>query len=49
MGVETLLQAYGQPLETVSYLKYMGRPLTASCDDWTSSIANFLKDIKIWY
>ena len=39
------LKAYGSPLETVTYFKYLGRILTTSDDDWTEFVGNLQ---KVW-
>ena len=41
-------QAYGRPLETVAYFKYLGRIFTASDDDWPEVVDNLGKAQKIW-
>ena len=40
-------QAYGKPIDMVTYLKYMGWVLTASYDDWTADVGNLQKARKI--
>ena len=44
--VSRYLKAYGSPLETVTYFKYLGRILTTSDDDWTEFVGNLRKAWK---
>ena len=48
MEVAAALQAYGQPLEVVSYLKYLGRFLTAPVNDWPMVVYNLRKARRKW-
>ena len=45
-GASTALRVHGRPLETVSSLKYLGRLLTASENDWPDVISNLWKERK---
>ena len=47
-GSAMALRDYVQPLETVSPFKYLGRLLTADCDDCPYFIANLWKSRNIW-
>ena len=40
---ERAFEAYGEPIETVSEFKYLGRVLTATDDDWPAVVRNFKK------
>ena len=42
------LQAYGWPLSTVQFFKYLGWVLTASDDDWPAVFSNFKKYRRNW-
>ena len=46
--MERAFQAYGEPLETVTSFKYLGRVLTAGDDDWSAVAGKLRKDKKIW-
>ena len=46
--MERAFQAYGRPLETVNYFKYLGWVLTASDDDWPAVVGSLRKSRKIW-
>ena len=39
-------QAYGRPLDMATYLKYLGRILTASCGNWPAVVVNLWKSLK---
>ena len=41
MRTEVSFQDYGRSLETVSALKYLGRVLTASYDDWPVVVCKY--------
>ena len=41
-------QAYGSPLEMVTYFEYFGQILTAFDDDWPAVVRNIRKARKIW-
>ena len=45
---ERSLQAYGEPLETIISLKYLGRVLTAGDDNWPEVAGKLRKARKIW-
>ena len=46
-GLTGRRQAYGRPLEKVTSLKYSGRILKASDDDWQAVMGNICKARKI--
>ena len=46
--MEVDFEAYDRPLETVTALKYLGRILMASDDDWPAVVANLWKARKCW-
>ena len=41
-------EAYGNPLEAVPSLKYLGRIMTAGDDDWPAVAVNLVKERKSW-
>ena len=43
MSTEAAFQGYGKPLGVVNSLKYPGRVLTMSDDDWAVVVANLKK------
>ena len=43
-----VFQAYGRPLETVSFFKYLGCILMALGDNWTEVVVNLRKARNIW-
>ena len=45
---ESIFQAYGEPLDTVTLFKYLGRVLTAEDDNWPALSSNLRKSRKIW-
>ena len=45
---ERSFQDYGEPLETVTSFKYLGRVLTAGDDNWTEVAVNLRKLRKSW-
>ena len=45
---ERMFQAYGEPLETVTYFKYLGRVLTAGGDDWPAVEVSLRKARNSW-
>ena len=47
-SLERAFQAYGEPLETVTLFKYMGRVLTVGDDNWPTVAGNLRKDRKNW-
>ena len=48
MGAEMAFQAYGQPLDTVTSFKYLGRILTITDNDCPEVIVNLRKLWNIW-
>ena len=46
--MEVAFEAYGGPLETVAALKYLGRILMASDEDWPAVVTKLCKDRKRW-
>ena len=46
--MEVAFEAYGGPLETVTALKYLGRILMASDEDWPAVVTKLCKDRKRW-
>ena len=47
-SAERAFQAYGRPLETVTYFKYLGWVLAAADDDWPAVVGNLWKARKSW-
>ena len=47
-SAERAFQAYGRPIDTVTYFKDMGRVLTAADDDWPTVVDNMKKARKSW-
>ena len=47
-GGERAFHAYGQPMETVSEFRYLGRLLTATDDDWSAVAGNIRKSWVSW-
>ena len=45
---ESIFQAYGEPLDTVTLFKYLGRVLTAKDNNWSAFSSNLRKSRKIW-
>ena len=46
--MERASEDYGEPLENVTELKYLGRVLTAGIDDCPPVVGNFCKTRKSW-
>ena len=47
-STERAFEAYGEPLETVTAFKYLGRVMTAIDDDWPAVVFNLHKARKSW-
>ena len=47
-NLEQSFKAYGEPMETVSEFRYLGRLLTATDDDWPAVAGNIKKARRIW-
>eukprot|EP00978_Attheya_sp_CCMP212_P044333 scaffold307005_cov42-Attheya_sp.AAC.1 len=47
-ATEHVLMARGEPLESVSIFKYLGRLLSSNDDDWPAVHKNLCKDRKSW-
>ena len=45
---ERAFEAYGEPIESVSEFKYLGRILTATDDDWPAVVGNLGKARRSW-
>ena len=41
-------QAYGRPIEWITYFKYLGHIITDSGDYWPAIVGNLGKASKIW-
>ena len=46
--LERAFEEYGEPLENVTVLRYLGRVLTARYDDWLAVVGNIGKSRKSW-
>ena len=40
--------AYGRPLKMVNSLKYLGRVILATDDDWLAAMKNLSRSRKVW-
>ena len=47
-NLELAFSAYGQPMETVTEFRYLGRLLTATGDDWPAVAGNIKKARRSW-
>ena len=45
---ERAFEAYGELLQNLTVFKYLGRVLTAGCDDWLTVVGNLGKARKSW-
>ena len=41
-------RAYGRPLKMVNSLKYLGRVILATDDDWLAAMKNLSRSRKVW-
>ena len=45
---ERAFEAYGELLQNLTVFKYLGRVLTAGCDDWLTVVGNLGKARNSW-